>query len=179
MTVLYRRVLGAALDDLPPQLLALHDSADPRTWSGQARIWRGAGILSRLIGWVMRLPPQGDAVPVSVSFIPQDGGEVWQRDFAGHTFMSYQYQAPNAQPGIVNERFGMIDVTVAFQTDRDRLVLEPMAWAFGPLPLPKALLPTGQSFETQIDDRFVFDVEIAMPWVGQIATYRGWLLPTE
>ncbi|SPJ30000.1 DUF4166 domain-containing protein [Falsiruegeria mediterranea] len=72
MIVLYRRVLGAALDDLPPQLLALHGSADPRTWSGQARIWRGAGILSRLIGWVMRLPPEGDAVPVSVSFIPQD-----------------------------------------------------------------------------------------------------------
>ncbi|SLN20991.1 hypothetical protein TRL7639_00540 [Falsiruegeria litorea R37] len=179
MTVLYRRVLGAALDDMPPQLQVLHGSADPRTWSGQAKVLRGAGMLSRLIGWVMRLPPQGDAVPVSVSFIPRDGGEVWQRDFAGHTFTSYQYQAPNAQPGIVQERFGMIDVTVALQNDGDRLALEPMAWAIGPLPLPRSLLPAGQSFEMQIEDRFVFDVEIAMPWVGRIAAYRGWLLPVE
>ncbi|MBO9452571.1 DUF4166 domain-containing protein [Tropicibacter sp. R16_0] len=179
MTVLYRRVLGAALDDMPPQLRALHDSADPRAWSGQAKISRGAGVLSRLIGWVMRLPPQGDAIPVSVSFIPKNGGEEWQRDFGGHALMSYQYQAPNAQPGIINERFGMIDVTVALQTDGERLVLEPIAWAFGRLPLPNALLPVGQSFETQIDDRFVFDVEIAMPWVGRIAAYQGWLLPTK
>ena len=179
MSALYRRVLGDALDALPAQLRALHDSDEPRRWCGRAEVRRGSGILSRLVGWGMRLPRQSSDVAVSVTFTPQDQGEVWQRDFGGVLFQSYQYVRPGADPGVIQERFGWIDVSVALQVDRDRLVLTPRGWSIFGVSLPRALLPSGESFETQVDGRFVFDVEIAVPWVGRIAAYRGWLLPDK
>lgn len=177
MSSLYRRVLGDALDDLPPQLRALHDSDTPRRWSGRAEVRRGVGVLSRLVGWGMQLPRQSSDVAVSVTFTPQDGGELWQRDFGGALFQSFQYARPGAEPGVIQERFGWIDVSVTLQVDQDRLVLTPRAWSIFGVPLPGALLPSGESFETQIDGRFVFDVEISVPWIGRIAAYRGWLMP--
>ncbi|WP_164661708.1 DUF4166 domain-containing protein [Tropicibacter sp. Alg240-R139] len=177
MTVLYRRILGDVFDDLPPKLRALHGSAKPRRWSGQAEVRRGTGRVASVLGWIMRLPPPGDAVPVSVDFIPDNVGEVWMRDFGGKQFKSYQFMRSNSPLGVAQERFGMINVTVAFHSNGDRRALVPVSWSMIGVPLPKALLPTGESFETQVDDRFVFDVEITMPWIGRIAAYRGWLLP--
>ena len=43
--------------------------------------------------------------------------------------------------------------------------------------MPRFLLPGGHAFETVDNDRFNFDVEIAMPLVGSIVAYRGWLQP--
>ncbi len=177
MTALYRRILGDAFHDLPPRLQAAHGSDDPRRWSGQAEVCRGMGQFARIIGWGMRLPPKGEAVPVSVDFIPQNGAEVWRRNFGGHIFESRQYALSDAPLGVSQERFGMIDVTVVLKVEDNRLVLEPVKWRLFGMPLPKALLPTGQSFEAQIDDRFVFDVEIRVPWIGRIVAYRGWLMP--
>jgi hypothetical protein len=39
-------------------------------------------------------------------------------------------------------------------------------------------MPAGNSFETEIDGKFAFDVEIAAPFIGLIAAYRGQLTRT-
>lgn len=127
----------------------------------------------------MRLPPRSDDLPVSVTFTPKKDGELWVRDFGGHIFSSRQYVTPATEPGLVYERFGIVDVAVAIWVEADRLVLEPVSWSIWWVPLPKALMPRGQSFETQVDDCFVFDIEISMPWLGRLAAYRGWLKPDE
>jgi hypothetical protein len=43
------------------------------------------------------------------------------------------------------------------------------------LPLPRALWPAIEASESQDDGRFCFDVRIALPLVGRLVHYRGWL----
>ena len=81
MIPLYRRVLGARFDQLPPQVRALHDVDARATWRGTADVVRGAHALSRLAGWITSLPPDGPGQPLSVTFEARDEAEVWSRTF--------------------------------------------------------------------------------------------------
>jgi hypothetical protein len=45
------------------------------------------------------------------------------------------------------------------------------------IPLPRFLLPEGESFETERNGKFCFDVEIAAPLIGLIVSYKGQLTP--
>ena len=48
-------------------------------------------------------------------------------------------------------------------------------WWLGPLRLPIALAPCATAREWDADERFHFDVEIALPLIGLIVIYCGWL----
>ena len=75
------------------------------------------------------------------------------------------------------ERFGIITVALALVISDEKLFLIPRHWrAFG-IPLPKALLPKGNSFEAEEEGRFRFDVEVSAPIVGLIVAYKGTLSP--
>ena len=50
-------------------------------------------------------------------------------------------------------------------------------WAQGPIPLPAFLAPGSHAREWEEDGRFHFDVPIALPLVGTVVHYRGWLRP--
>ncbi|WP_315387302.1 DUF4166 domain-containing protein [uncultured Stenotrophomonas sp.] len=174
---LYRQVLGSAFDALPPQVQALHEATGARQWSGVARIRRGTGLLSRLVAAVIGFPKAAEQVPVTVAFTPERGGERWTRSFAGRRFTSWQRRGAGRNDALLVERFGAIDVALALVVDGDRLTLVPRRWSCLGIPLPNALLPKGTTFETEVEGRFVFDVEIAAPIVGLIVAYRGALLP--
>lgn len=174
---LYRQVLGSAFATLPPQVQALHEGTAPRRWSGVSQIRRGSGMLARVIAAVIGFPKAGANVPVTVAFTPENGGERWTRDFGGRRFSSWQRRGAGRNDALLVERFGLIDVALALVVEGDRLSLVPRRWSCLGIPLPNALLPKGTTFETEVDGRFVFDVEIAAPLVGLIVAYRGSLLP--
>jgi Domain of unknown function (DUF4166) len=48
-------------------------------------------------------------------------------------------------------------------------------WSFLGIPLPLALAPQGIAREWEEQGRFRFDVPIALPLVGRIVHYTGWL----
>ena len=58
-----------------------------------------------------------------------------------------------------------------------RLELILRRWSFLGLTLPLWLGPRSLAYESGEDDRFRFHVEIALPLVGLIVRYRGWLVP--
>ncbi|MCA3563927.1 MAG: DUF4166 domain-containing protein [Methylocystis sp.] len=43
--------------------------------------------------------------------------------------------------------------------------------------MPRALLPAASTFETEAGGSFAFDIDIAVPLIGRIVTYRGTLRP--
>jgi hypothetical protein len=174
---LYRQVLGSAFATLPPQVQALHHGSEPRRWHGVAQVRRGSGILARAVAAVIGFPPAAANVPVTVAFHPEQGGERWTRDFGGQRFSSWQRRGAGRNDALLMERFGLIDVALALVVEGNRLTLVPRRWFCLGIPLPKALLPKGNTFETEVDGRFVFNVEIAAPVVGLIVAYRGSLLP--
>ena len=174
---LYRQILGSAFDELPGPIKTLHDSKASRSWGGSAEVRRGTGVFARLIARLIGFPissPQGN---VRVDFTPGPEGELWTRDFGGRKFSSFQSKGTGRNDGLLVERFGIISVALALVVDGQRLFLVPRRWNILGLPLPKFLLPSGNSFEAEIDGRFSFDVEIVAPLVGLIVAYKGRLEP--
>jgi len=175
---LYRHILGDAFDMLPPQVRALHDDTTSRTWQGTGSVRRGTGFLANIIGALFGFPKTTEATSVTVDFDYKDGVETWRRAFGAHKFHSVQSRGAGRKTHLLMERFGPITAALAVTIADDRLYLIPRHWSFLGLPLPKFLMPAGNSFETEIDGKFAFDVEIAAPFIGLIAAYRGQLTRT-
>lgn len=167
---LYRRVLGEGFDRLPASLQAMHAIIGTGGAAGRGRVERGRHPLARLIAWVMRFPPAGDH-PLHVVFETDDDGEVWTRDFGGHRFHSRL----SMRSGQLTERFGPMCFAFDLPADADGLAMHISSWrAFG-IPMPLWLAPRIAAREWEEQRRFQFEVAIAMPLIGPVIHYRGWL----
>lgn len=178
MQDLCRKVLGSAFETLPESVKALHDSKAPRRWQGHAEVRRGRGVIAKAVAWLIGFPIASTEVPVSVVLAPEAQGERWIRDFGGKTFSSFQHCGTGKNDNLLVERFGVISVALALVVEHDRLYLIPRRWSCAGVPLPQFLLPGGQSFETERDGQFCFDVEICAPLIGLIVSYKGVLQPS-
>jgi hypothetical protein len=165
---------AAALNTLPEQLRDLHRVIDTRRWSGLAHIDRGAGVLARLVGAVMRFPPAGRDVPVTVTMQRQGGSEVWVRTFGATRFRS-RLSRPHRGSGLI-ERFGPLSFRIAPRAEGGALHFPVVqGWCLG-VPMPHWALPVSRTVEA-VDDqgRATFDVALSHPLTGLIVRYRGWL----
>ncbi|HEY6259872.1 MAG TPA: DUF4166 domain-containing protein [Xanthobacteraceae bacterium] len=176
---LYRRMLGEAWDLLPPLLKAMHDGTPIA--DGRAVIARGGGVLARLVAWLIGFPQAGRHVPVTVTFRAERGREHWQRTFGSgsgvHRFSTIQQPGCGRFDRLLCERFGPFRFGLALVVDDDRLRLVLRGWSLAHLPLPLALAPRIEAYESVEHGRFAFHVEIAHPLMGLIVRYRGWLAP--
>lgn len=172
---LYRRLLGSAYDALPAPIRAMHDLSGSKTARGVAEIDRGKGMVARAIADVMGFPAAGRDVRVEVTFRPQGSSEIWTRSFAGKRFASVQREGRGRSERLLVERFGPLGFAMAIVVKDGRLNLIPRRWSLFGLPLPRWLGPRGTAHESGADGRFHFHVEIALPLVGLIVAYRGWL----
>ena len=174
---LYRKILGAALDTLPPRLRELHESRVERCWRGRAQVRRGKGLLARTVSALIGFPAAGDDVPVTVTLSPEPGGERWTRNFGGKAFSSRQSCGEGKDQFLLVERFGVVAVSLALVVDGGRLCLVPRRWSLFGVPMPKSLVPGGIGSEMEEQGHFHFDVEIRAPIAGLIVAYKGQLAP--
>jgi hypothetical protein len=172
---LYRRVLGSAWEKLPAPLRMMHDLSGDLVAEGRATVERGGGLAARLIAALFGFPPAGDDVPVQVTFHREGGREVWRRSFAGREFSSVQEEGRGAFERLVCERFGPFAFGLALVLEGGRLKLIVRGWTLFGLPMPLALAPGGEAFESADDGRFNFHVEIGHRLIGLIVRYSGWL----
>jgi hypothetical protein len=134
-----------------------------------------------LVGRIFGFPAAGQHMPVQVTFRTESdpaGGaavEIWQRDFDGRKFVSYQSQGQRRQEHLLVERFGPFSFGLAVLVRAERLILIPRQIRFLGLPLPASWAPRGDCHEAVIDGRFNFHIEIGHPLTGLIVRYRGWL----
>ena len=170
---LYRKLLGVAFESLPPMLQQLHRSTVTRRWAGHADVRRGGGMLAKLVAAAIGFPKAQSRVPVTVTFSPANDQERWTRSFGGKSFSSVQSYGTGRNRHLLVERFGVASFALALVVDDDRLLLVPRRWSVLGIPMPRFLLPDGQSFETERDGQFCFDVEISLPLIGLIVAYRG------
>jgi Domain of unknown function (DUF4166)/Saccharopine dehydrogenase NADP binding domain len=174
---IYRQVLGSTFDSLPPLIRQLHDSSSPRNWVGKADVTRGKRLVARLIANIVGFPKSGNDVPVTVTFSPENDGELWTRSFGNRRFSSFQASGKGRSRHLLVERFGIATFALALVVENGCLTLIPRSWSVLGIPMPSFLLPRGNSFETEREGEFRFDVTIAVPWIGMIVAYRGALSP--
>jgi hypothetical protein len=154
----------------------MHDLDTARDADGVAVVERGKGWLARLVARVFGFPDEGAEVPVSVSFRVRDGREYWQRTFAGRSFTSIQEEGRGRFDRLLCERFGPFNFAMALVLEDGRLRLIVRRWSAFGIPMPLALAPGGEAWESADDGRFQFHVEIGHRFIGRIVAYRGWLV---
>jgi hypothetical protein len=174
---LYQRVLGPAFEQLPAPVARLHALDQERRWTGSARVQRGRSILARMIARLIGFPPGTDDIPVAVTLKPEQDGERWIRQFGGAQFQSFQRPGKGRMTHLLEESFGVVTVALALVIKEGRLYLIPRHWWIFGVPMPKFLLPEGNSFEHADQGRFNFDVTIKAPLIGLIVSYQGSLKP--
>ena len=169
---LYERVMGPRYASLPEAVREMHRVCADGGASGEAVVERGEGLAARLIARVMGFPPAG-RYPLHVAFAERDGVETWTREFGPHSFESRLSE----RDGQLVERFGPLQFRFDLPSDDKGLAMELRGWSCLGIPLPMALAPRSRAREWQEDGRFRFDVPIALPLIGPVVHYTGWLTP--
>jgi hypothetical protein len=172
---LHARLLGAAFNNLPPAVRDLHDGAARGTFRGVAKVERGAGLIARLAAWLFGFPAAGESIPIELVIEASGEREIWRRDFGGQRFESELTLGRGRNDRLLVERFGAARVGLALIVEENRLRIIPRRMSVFGVPFPSALLPRGESFESEVDGRFSFDVEIDLPLAGLVVRYQGWL----
>jgi len=177
---LYKRILGEAWDALPAPLAALHNvvSAEQKA-EGIARVETGKHVFARLLAALYGFPHTGEHVPVKVSFQRKDGGEVWQRDFAGRIFSTVQSEGRGYADKLLVERFGPVIFWMALVLKQGELHYVTRRWSVFGIPLPLAFAPNSSVYEFADGDDFCFHVEVKHWLMGLIVRYEGKLAPLK
>ncbi|MEI4471800.1 SDR family oxidoreductase [Frigidibacter sp. MR17.24] len=171
---LFAQVLGRDFDALPGPVRATHLTADVARWEGRASVTRGPGRWARLLAWAFGFPPATADVAVRVTKTVTPRGETWERRFGAARFRSHLA----ATPAGMTERFGPFTFRLGLRRRDGALDYPVVAGRFGPVPLPRRMLPVSVASETAEDGRFRFDVALHAPLTGGLMVrYRGWLVP--
>lgn len=167
---LYRRVMGQAFERLPVAVRDMHQPWRESWAEGAAEVTGAANALGRLVARVMGFPAPGRH-RLHVGFAEFEGVERWTRDFGGQSFSSEL----SADDGCLVERFGPLRFRFDLPADDAGLTMIIRGWSAFHIPLPLFLAPGSKAREWEEDGRFQFDVPIALPLLGQVVRYRGWL----
>jgi hypothetical protein len=173
---LFARALGDGFARLPAAVRAGHLVDERLVLAGRASVTGAASRGARLVARLFGLPTTAADVPVAVEMRADRDGEIWTRSFGGRAFRSRL--APGRRRGRVRERFGPFTFDLALTARADGLDLEVVGGRFGPLPLPRPLVPVSRARErVDAQGRFCFDIPVTLPAVGLLVHYRGWLVP--
>jgi hypothetical protein len=175
---LHARLLGEAFEKLPAAVRDLHNGAPCGVFRGLAKVERGVHPIARLAAWLIGFPKAGSGVPVCVAIEASSDREIWRRDFAGRCFESELSLSREPNSRILVERFGPARVGLALNVDNDRLCIVPCWMTLFGVRLPAALAPKGETYECEVEAQFSFHVEIMLPLIGHLVSYRGQLVRT-
>jgi hypothetical protein len=167
---LYQRILGADFERLPPSLRELHARSGVQGYAGEAEASRGAGRLSRLCGWIAGLPP-AHAGAIEVEIDADRHGETWIRRFGDGAMRSRLRE----RDGLIQERLGPMAFAFALELVDDGVIWRLRSVHALGLPLPLHWFDGMRAHEFEHDGRYRFDVRAALPGVGLLVHYRGWL----
>lgn len=170
---LYAHIVGRRFAELPPLVRALHDVSGDGGAEGEGTVTRGRSPMAALLAGMMGMPPTG-TTPLHVAFAERDGVEVWTRSFGDHRFHSEL----STRRGLAVERFGPLRFAFDLPSDGEGLEMRFRGWSLFGVPMPRLLGPRIAAREWQEDDRFRFEVAVAMPLIGRIVHYTGWLRPS-
>lgn len=169
----FEAALGPAFEKAAPAVRATHRAGPVTRLRGVATVRGAAAPLAALCARMFGMPGAADDVPVEVTKRLGPEHEVWTRRFGARTMQS---RLRAAAPGLVRESFGPFDFDMRVGVENGALSMTIVGWRIGPLPLPPWLAPRSTATESQDSDgRFRFDVPIALPLVGRLTHYSGWL----
>lgn len=170
--MLFQRLLGGSFAALAPCVQALHRRAGAQRLRGEVEVERGRGLLAALCCRATRLPPAG-AGPITVEIDAQARGEGWTRRIGAHAMTSRLWD----HDGLLHEQLGLAQFAFRLRVEAGALLWQVERVRVFGLALPARWFVAVHACEFECDGRYHFDVQAAMPLVGPLLCYRGWLEP--
>lgn len=170
---LYRKALGETFDRLPTALWHFHANPEDAAAAGVLRITRGSGWLRNTLATLMRLPPQGEQVPVSLQVHLIGEQEQWTRDFGSLRLITRQW----FWRGLLLEAAGPLRFGFRLTADATGMRFEfARCWFLG-APLPLALSPQVHAEARDQETGWWISVRVEVPVLGVLVQYEGEVRP--
>ena len=172
---LYRRLLGAAWDELDEGVRRAHADTSVLRGVGTMRVqhhrWPFFGLILRAVG----APAAGEALPARVVVRRRGNGERWERAFGGSRLVSVQWAAP---PGVLVERFTGLELRFQLRVVGGRLEYRQVGAGLSVgrvrVPLPRWIAPSVAAREAgDGPDRTRVQVAVSAPGGGLLFSYEG------
>lgn len=171
---LYQRVLGHAFAQQPKPLQRFHSAPGGGTADGTLRVRHGKGRPRKLLAALLRLPPEGERVPLRLRVVVEGERERWFRDFGGVRLETVQW----AWGDLLVEAFGPL--RCGFRLTAQQAALNftvERAWLYA-LPLPAALAPRVTAVVTAAGPAsWHVRVRVTAPFFGLLVAYEGEVTP--
>ncbi|MEZ5955747.1 MAG: DUF4166 domain-containing protein [Hyphomonadaceae bacterium] len=169
----FEMALGADFETAPPIVRDSHRAGPVTRLAGEAEVKGASSLLASLFARLFGMPPASAATPVRVTMRLDADKEVWTRRFGERRMKS---RLRFVCPGVVSESFGPFTFDMKLAVTSGSLSMAIIGWRMGPIPLPRWLAPRSVATESQdAQGRFRFDVPIALPLIGRLTHYSGWL----
>jgi len=171
---IYQQILGEKFSSLPFSIRRLHSLQGRSTYAGCTNILRGGNPLARLCALFTGLPPAMRDARTRVEFLADPRREIWRRDFGGHGMTSILTH----RDGQLRERLGLVQLRFELQTGNGEIwwIVRGVR-LLGLLPLPTSWFRGVRCRERESQGRYEFLVEAALPLIGLLVRYEGWLEP--
>lgn len=172
---LYQRVLGRSFARLPPVLRAFHSLRQGAQAQGVVNVRYGRGRVRRAFAKALRLPPEGERITVQLQVQPQNGREIWVRQFDNLRMETLQWQRGD----LLIEKAGALCFAFYVDVHEEGLRFQFVHNEIAGFKLPLRLLQVeAKASATELNaNGWFIQVTISAPLVGLLAEYRGEISP--
>lgn len=157
---------------LHPAVQRMHAEGNVVEASGQADVDGARHALARWVRRLLTLPEPGDAQAIALTIERHATHERWTRRFTGGRMHSTLYRD---DVPVLREQLGPVTLSFSLRREDDAINWQLQRVRLLGLPLPRMLLGTVFSRSGAREGRYTFDIDVHLPLLGQLVTYRGWL----
>jgi hypothetical protein len=170
-TTLFPRLLVDAFAQLPAPVRALHVVTLPRRFEGQATVHAATGTVAQMLAWMLGFPAHSIDTAIAVDIEASGDGQRWIRHFPPRPMRTRLW----AENGRLRERFGPLVRSFDLVADADGIDWQVATLHLFGLPLPRRWFRQIEARESVRDGRYWFHVHGALPLIGRLVGYEGWL----
>jgi hypothetical protein len=164
--------MGPSYRRLAEPVQQFHHIQGRRELRGWVQTEAPATPLAHLLALCLGTPRVPSTGAIRFELDAQQGHEVWIRHFPSQTMMSRM----RLRNGELTESLGLARLHFDIREADGRLVMSLKRLRFLGIPCPRWALPSIVAEEAGRDGRLYFNVRAALPLVGQVAGYSGYLI---
>jgi hypothetical protein len=168
---LFPMLLGREWDALDEPVRRMHGDAPRLCARGEADVGGATNLVARLLRRMVGLPAPGTRCQLGFSIEREGNREIWKRNFSGSSMRSVLDSAG----GRLRERLGPMAFLFDLHRDGDAIDWKLRSTRLLGIPLPRWMSGNVLSRSGSRDGRYTFEVDVQMPLIGTLVSYRGWL----
>ena len=168
---MYETAMGERFGRLASSVQDFHRLAGKHVLHGQVEIHAPQSMAAKFLARLLGTPLVSNRGPIKFELDARLLEETWTRYFPAKVMTSHL----QLLDGQLVEKLGAARLTFALHEREGQLTMQLCRLQFLGIACPQWLMPIVTAEETGVDDRFNFHVRAEVPWVGVVASYRGYL----